>query len=511
MTLPKVAGTKIRGDTYYLNLRIPRQAQAAFGGKTHLRDSLKTSDPRQAARDVTLAEAEIIEATERARQGARLDDAIAALPADQKRLLDEAGGLEGLLNEYQASRVAAAFSYVGSDDYGEPMDPREARLQEAQDRAAQAVIVDDAKQEAKVLTALGQDVEPLPVDAGVTGLRELADAYCEAKNTAPQTREAIAAVVRRFIEYGGDLDLADLTTAHLREYASAAKGLPKVTSSAKLRGLPMRKLIKIAKVQGLDTISDVTLGRHVSMLKALTAFAVPQGYMAVDPWAQFKVIKARTKHATQTRPRAPFLPADAGRILTHARQFDGATIDRWAPLLACYQGARREEIGQMMVGDIFEADGVWAMRITDMAEGQQIKNAASLRTIPLHPAVLAEGFQTFAAGKGGREGYLFCEQERWGGKLKSMVPDARQRVTEHYGKRFSRMLREKLEIKDRCYVFHSFRHLWEDAAEAAEMPQTHRRDLAGRSKAGDSQAGYGDGPRLKALQRSLAKIDPLAD
>ena len=71
-------------------------------------------------------------------------------------------------------------------------------------------------------------------------------------------------------------------------------------------------------------------------------------------------------------------------------------------------------------------------------------------------------------------------------------------------------LREQLGITDPTRVFHSFRHSWEDAADAADMQQSHRRVLAGRSANGDSQAAYGAGPALPALLESLSKIDPAA-
>ena len=510
MALPKVDGTKVRGDTYHLNLRIPVSLQARYDGKTHLRGSLRTSDHKVAAQAVMLARAKFVEEGRDAERRADLGVLVAGLRPDQRTLFEEAGGtLEGLLDALELSKEGLAFAAVGSSDYDSdmPVTPLERRLEEARDRVAYAELESQAVQEAKVLAALGEKVA-LPGSA--FGLVELAANYFDDKGTDQQTREAYGYVVRRFIEFHGDVALDDLTTAHLREYASAVSGLPAVTSSKKMRGLPFKDAVAVAAAEGLKTIGEATRAKHISMLKALTAYAVPQGYMSSDPWAQYKLVKAKRKHSAREKPRAPFAPSDARRIIKYAAlEYAEATIDRWAPILACYQGARREEIGQLMGNDIFEENGVWAMRITDEGEAQKLKNEASLRTIPLHPEVVASGFVDFAKGRVGGE-FLFREAERWGGKLEPMRPDNRGRVSEGYGKRFSRMLRTKLAIKDRRLVFHSFRHLWEDAAENAEIPQTHRRDLAGRTKAGDSQAIYGDGPRLAALLKSLSKIDPLS-
>lgn len=507
MALPKVEGTKVRGGTYHLNLRIPADAAPLYPGKTHLRGTLKTSDPREAVRKVTLAQAELIEAAGRARQRDTLSEAVNSLPAEQRELYDAAGGLEGLLRQYRATDNARAFLTAGggiteSELLGQDPSPGERLIAQSVHKAELSALDQVAQTEAKALRTLGEDVPT------VNGLRELLSAYVKAKGTGGQTSEAMGGVVGRFIELHGDLPLTELTITHLREYVMAIEHLPAVTSSKRLRGQTLPDLLRIAEAEGLTPIGTKTRAKHVAMLKALTAFAPGQGHLAADPWGPFKFIAPKEKYSTQ-KPRAPFAASQIAPILAMASKAPPETIDHWAPLLATYQGARREEVGQLTGADVFEVEGVWVMRITDEGDGQKVKNAASFRTIPLHAAVIAAGFHTFAAGRP-KDAFLFQEAERWGGKLNPMHADSRGRLTESYGKRFSRQLREKLNILDKRLTFHSFRHAWEDAAEDADIPQTHRRDLAGRSKAGDSQAGYGDGPKMAALKKSLDKVDPLA-
>lgn len=507
MALPKVDGTKVRGTTYHLNLRIPADAANSFPGKTHLRRSLKTADHREAARQVTLAQAELIEAVARARQRDSLYGLVAELPPDQSAAYEQAGGLEGLLRQYAATDKARAFMQAGgalteAELKGETPTTGERAFANAAHGAELAALDQMSRMEAKTLRALGETVST------VDGLRELLAAYVRAKGTGGQTADAMGGVVGRFIELHGDLPLEELTIAHLREYVAAIEHLPAVTSSKKLRGQKLPDLLRIAAAEKLTPISVKTRAKHVAMLKALTSFAPGQGYLAADPWGAFQFIAPKGKHSVQ-KARAPFAGQQVAQVLAMASKADPATIDHWAPLLAAYQGARREEIGQLTGGDVFEVDGVWVIRITDEGEGQKFKNAASFRTIPLHTAIITAGFHTFAAGRPKGE-FLFREAERWRGKLNPMRADVRGRLTEPFGKRFSRQLRDKLNIKDKRLTFHSFRHAWEDAAEDADMPQTHRRDLAGRSKTGDSQAGYGDGPKVAALKKSLDKVNPLA-
>ena len=51
-TLPKVPGTKVRGTTYHLNIPIPADFRADYGGKRVLEGTLRTSDPSTARIEV---------------------------------------------------------------------------------------------------------------------------------------------------------------------------------------------------------------------------------------------------------------------------------------------------------------------------------------------------------------------------------------------------------------------------------------------------------------------------
>jgi len=65
---------------------------------------------------------------------------------------------------------------------------------------------------------------------------------------------------------------------------------------------------------------------------------------------------------------------------------------RWASLLGLYTGARASEVGQLLVKDVFEEDGIPCIRISDEGEHQKVKTEVSLRTVPIHPELLKMGF-----------------------------------------------------------------------------------------------------------------------
>lgn len=529
MTLPTVEGTRQRGGVYHSNVRVPVELADKYAPKTLIQRSLKTSDPKVAALEVARIRVQLADEVKAARveEGHRL--ALDQLTPDQRALYTRAGGLPGLLKDYERTKTALAFLQAGDpsrgampfdvdedaagapvkvDTGGPEVDPVESSMVMAEQRATVGVLTDAARDSAKLLSALGQPQADVP-GGNVTTLSDLVEAYIDAKGVATKTADAIRYVARRFKELHGDRPLSELVVDQLRDYAAKVLTLP-VSTAADIRPLSFYEAVARAKREGLPTVSPQTRKKHVSFLKALTAFGRDQGYLSPDPWAGFRIVERQQKYSASAKVvRRPFTGEEIGKLLAASAALHAATIDRWAPILAAYQGARREEIGQLRRCDVQQIEGVWCIALTDEGEDQKIKNRASLRTVPLHPAVIGAGFLDHVQNINDPTSFIFKEQERWGGALRDLVPDSDGRLTERYGKRFAR-LKAKAIGQDLTAVFHSFRHSWEDAAEAATIPQTHRRDLAGRTRAGDSQAAYGAGPTMRALAESLAKVDPLA-
>ncbi|WP_058196408.1 site-specific integrase [Xanthomonas translucens] len=65
---------------------------------------------------------------------------------------------------------------------------------------------------------------------------------------------------------------------------------------------------------------------------------------------------------------------------------------RWASLIGLYTGARASEVGQLLIKDVFEEDGIPCIRVSDEGEHQKVKTEVSIRTVPLHPELLKMGF-----------------------------------------------------------------------------------------------------------------------
>jgi integrase len=64
----------------------------------------------------------------------------------------------------------------------------------------------------------------------------------------------------------------------------------------------------------------------------------------------------------------------------------------WLPLLAAFTGARLEELGQLHVSDIRESEGGRYFSINEDEPTKHVKNADSIRDIPIHPELVRLGF-----------------------------------------------------------------------------------------------------------------------
>src|SRR5258708_29837635 len=140
--------------------------------------------------------------------------------------------------------------------------------------------------------------------------------------------------------------------------------------------------------------SPKTVSNYLLTINALLNWGVKNKKPGTNPAKGVGVAKA----TGNGKSRQPYIDADADLLLTAARLGKGAR--RWEPWLLRFSGARLEEVCQSLVSDGRQAGAIHYIDINADDPGKSLKNAGSTRRIPLHPAVISEGFLEYVP-KGG--------------------------------------------------------------------------------------------------------------
>ncbi|TNJ41960.1 DUF6538 domain-containing protein [Phaeobacter sp. B1627] len=386
--MEKIEGARLIGKTWHYYKRVPKRLVEAYGLPEFKRGSMHTKDPdkaKQLARamltELDDLAAKLDSVSERAKvfgdlspkEQVRLESDLArnvrALPADQKQLIQKAGGVWEAGVAMREHETRAAFQRAGlgadyalKDDMGEEYDPDDREFEEAQEAARIGLHEKKGKALRGTLTAV-EVIEPT-ADA-VTGLRGLLDKFCEAKGYVHtlkiknKTRGQYEYAVRRFIEYHGDVPLADLTKKHLTSFARDFVKLP-VSSRKDIRPLAFWDAVKIADREDLPRASARTRNQNLTLLKSLMAYAVNEGDRADDAgWSKYTVTEKKGKFsANREKRRHVFCRDEVKKIVAHTTKTrDSNTVDFWGPLFGAFHGLRLEEVSQLRVDDVVTAEG----------------------------------------------------------------------------------------------------------------------------------------------------------
>ncbi|CTP85391.1 site-specific integrase [Xanthomonas graminis] len=178
---------------------------------------------------------------------------------------------------------------------------------------------------------------------------------------------------------------------------------------------------------------------------------------------------------------------------------------RWASLLGLYTGARASEVGQLLIKDVFEEDGIPCIRVSDEGEHQKVKTEVSLRTVPLHPELLQMGFLKWVDGK------------RSAGETR-LFPAAKATAVNGQGnwitKAFSRHLAEVgKDWEPAKRGFHSLRKTFIQELQGAGVVSEMRAQIVGHELDDEHHATYSRGysvqEKLNGVGKSSAGISAL--
>jgi integrase len=360
---------------------------------------------------------------------------------------------------------------------------------------------------------------PAPIVRGVTvpskdgvDLLTMFEKWLEERKPARTTVLNYTTAIRRFTELHGNLAVHEITKPHVRSYKSALLRIPRSLSGDR-REVSLPQLLERLEEDPTPNATTLTAGsvnKAIGALQAVLGWVGKQGYLDDYPnWSNPADDMKMHDPADDEENRLPYDEKDLTLIFNspvfrggERPRAGGGEAAKWIPLLSLFSGARLEEMGQALVSDVKERDGIAYLDINtlDRQARKRLKNRSSRRKLPLHPELLRCGL------------LAYVEERRRNNDIR-LFPDLRPsvsgQVTGNWSKWWGRYT-DSLGITDPRKVFHSFRHTFKRACRAARIEEELHDALTGHTSANVGRSygsGGGDGVPLEVLHDAISKVN----
>jgi integrase len=236
--------------------------------------------------------------------------------------------------------------------------------------------------------------------------------------------------------------------------------------------------------------SHKTIENYLRIIKTVFNFAKKNKKLYTNPASEISF------QAKRRGRQLGYDDADDKKILLAAR----AEIQphrRWVPWIAAFSGARLEEICGANVADVYELGEVWCLdiRLDNRGKDGSLKNLGSERKVPLHPAVIEEGFLGYVGGLP-KDGPLFP----------NLMPDRYGKRGGSGSKRLCRWIRANLGMNNpRKAPNHAWRHRFKSICRRAGIEEEYHEALTGHTGEGSEGREYGE-YEVQVLFREICKI-----
>jgi integrase len=253
-----------------------------------------------------------------------------------------------------------------------------------------------------------------------------------------------------------------------------------------------KTLPKNKSSQTTEKISPITANKYLVLLSSLLKWAAKQDYIVKNPAEGLKIPvrrKASDERAIYTQDELQQMISFLPKIAKKPEHF-------WIPLIALYSGMRQGEICQLETRDIREENGIIFFDINTGPE-KEVKTPASIRQVPLHPALIEMGFCNYVQSQRVRN-----EPRLWSHLRKDKFG--------YWTREFSRWYRSfnrDCITEDPKKCFHSFRHTFADRLKQSDVPDVLISELLGHANPNISTGRYGKPYHLDKLLQAVKQAD----
>jgi integrase len=490
---------------YWIRKRVPQELKASVG-QTEIKRSLGTTDPKEARRLAPIVCAEIDQIIGQARRSLTMDVSdVQALAGEylRERLSDIKA--EAIEQEWEIDTFDAAQDQLTDSierGLSQSLDPAEydqAREKQAAKLGLEAMqpILDrhGLKPPERIKHQLGVNAFRAEFEAyiGVAAklhghmnwqlpdyaqsavmenpatLPELfADYVKVSPDLAARTRDSWKTYIDRAHKFFDNKPASQITRQDVRRFADALLlGDKKATP----KGKPLAG----------KTVKD----NYIAVLKSVYRSAIDRGRLTENPALNIKIQTKKSQVIPYSRDEVWTVLQASRKEPTKRTLPQTANVRRWVPWLAAFTGARIAELLWLERKDIRFTQGVAYISIqagSGDGSARTVKTDSSTRSVPLHPAIIEEGFLEYLRSLPGGEQYLFGGS--WADKNGDRTKTPANRLRDWL----------KLQLPDadwqRLSPCHSFRHWMVSECRRANIDGDYSRILTGH-EAKDVHGRYG--------------------
>lgn len=323
-------------------------------------------------------------------------------------------------------------------------------------------------------------------------LADLAEAYVvdRSPHWTEKTKLEFECQLKLLVEIMGNKEISGYTRVDCLNARDVLLRLPaNFTKRKEFRGM---SVAEIAALGLSDRLTTKTVNKYLVLLSSLFKWMQKSGYTAGNV-ATGLVLPIET---TPAEERKAYSLEDIARIKLNLPREDDHPEKYWIPLIALYQGMRLDEICQLHLEDILDAEGLLCFDINDGGE-RNVKTKASKRVVPIHPKLLELGLLEYVQQR--RETGAI---QLWGNIKPDKLGDWGKWFGNWYG-RFNR----KYVTTDPLKVFHSFRHTVANTLKQAGVAESVIAEILGHANSSITTGRYGKRYRPSVLLEALMKLD----
>ena len=359
----------------------------------------------------------------------------------------------------------------------------------------------DANSEAKALE--------LPLMSVIS--QECFEAIGREKNWSAKTESARRLQIKQFMEICGDKPLNRYTQNDIRHLKTTLFALPPQAHAKKeFAGLTKTALAESARERGIPGLSAESVRQIMTAPNIVYGWARAEYDNTLANLVQ-PMIPSPSSVGCKRSKRQGFSSEELQKLFrtpvfmgveSEVAWFRPGSVRMhhtgrfWVPLLALFAGLRLMETVQLVREDIGCHADIWFVDVNDGDfdhTEKRLKNASSVRRIPVHPVLNELGFLDFVS------------TVPEGGRLFADIPIGPASQRHRYASKMFNKLLTVAGIKTPQKVWHSLRHTFEQACRDSRVDSAIMDQLQGHSQRG-MRSVYGDGYGLGALNDGILSV-----